>query len=523
MKKLLLRWGLVATLILSLFSCGKSYEHESFIPKDAAVVFAARPVQIAEKADLASSEHRALFEILLAQVGNEELLSNMRDLFDKPEEVTGIDFDAPVYGFLSIDTERSEPKNAGLTFMLEDADAYKKFIRSLDKRGDIEETHSGDYTIFKMDKEVLLAFDDNKALFFIGDREEVASGLEEALSRERGDSFASTDAYDEMIAKEDDFEGVINMSAIMSMRELKREFRYMPKSLKTWYSLFADQKEGIYYILALNGEEGELKFTAQIYSENDEYNKMLDAAEDICPEIEGDFLDYIPKDALLAGSFAFDGGELWNYLQDSFPDLMGKVEKEGNRNLALAGVTVEDLFKTFKGDITASLSANSLRDLKRGKVEIKAFVQLEDEDLIAGLLDKAMIFLSQEDSFQKVDDHQYFIDMEMPMNFGLNGDVFYFSTGYKQDVDDIFDTKESIADEPFDGKNFAATLNIEQALYMDFPYKSMLNRRVLSSLEKLESVSCSSEVADKKSEVVLKLKDDTQPYQLLLDIILQAL
>ncbi len=526
MKKLFLRLGLLTALTLAMFSCDKQEQHQNLIPKDADIVLAINPAQIAEKAQLSSDENLALIKKAVSLTAGTKLEQQLQELIKNPEK-SGVDFDAPIYASMGFSSKKKhEPEFVTLSFKLKSEDDLKALFFNLDENIKLDEGEIAGFKTFKPQgvEEFILATKDNQALLFGGELELHQTKLKAILEQSTDTSFASTEVFAKMNESKDDFEGVINYGAFLSSPMFKALLRGNPIQAELMEESLKDYSDkNFFYIFGLNAEKGALKLNTEVYSESERLQDMLEDSEEVMPKSDGEFLELLPKNSLFAFNFSLDGEKLLDFIKEYYPNGFAKMQELEKEKLS-GLVTVEDVLKAFDGDITFSLSG-SLIDFQQEKVDIRTFVELGDTEVAVKLMD---LFAQENPSkakLSKLAENQYFLDVDIPIRFGLKDDVFFFGTRQVNSVDELFEEakpsiKESSFADKLADKRVSTVINISEIVSLAKPFLGFFipSSEAINKLEQIDYLAIDSEDVT-KAEMVLKLKNEQTPYALLLDFV----
>ncbi len=531
MKKLFLRLGLIASLSFALFSCNEASDsHQNLIPKDADIVLAMHPHQIAEKAELSDSKNAELINRVVESIANDELAEQLKELIKNPEK-SGLDVEAPVYGFMNFSEEKQEPEFLALALKLKSADDFKKVFFNLNATEN-KELEEGEISGFKTLKikgvdEFVIATKENQGLIFGGNPKHSLANLKAILEQKEDNSFASTELFAKMNETQEDFEAAINYGKLA--KSIQNAPMYRNNAL---YTEMLEEVEGtfplneIYYLFALNSEKGALKFTTDIYSENDKVDEILEQSSKMIPEADGTFLNKLPKNALYVVNFALDGSEIWEFAQKYYPKAIAKAEEEAkkDKDLGEIGVTIEDIVKSFDGDAAFSL-AGTMAGFQQEKADMRAFVELGNTETAVKLLNKFLEEFGTSDKLEKITENQYVFMGDMPVRFGLKDDVFFVGTKEVENVDGLFEDldpniKASNFGSKLEDKRVAMVVNISGIVELAKPFLGFVIPSVeaINSLEELDYLSMTNTDKLSQTETILKLKNDKNPYALLLKI-----
>ncbi len=528
MKKLLLRLGLLTALTLAMFSCDKQDQHQNLIPKDADLVFTLQPAQIAEKANLSSEENIKMLEKLVEKSGNEEVSAQLIKLIKHPEE-SGIDVKAPVYCFMNLPKEGQSEGLFALSLKLKSADDFRDVFRKLDPEKTFEEGEVAGFQTLKTAKDdtFIIATKDNEGLLLGGDSSELNAKLKAILEQKEADSFASTKLFAKVKEAKDDFSCVMNCGTLLDNASI---FKHMPRQQRAM--LDASTKDfpldEAYYIFGLNAEKGALKLSTESYSENEKVQEMFEKTEDLFPKSDDEFLKLLPKNSLFTFNLSVDGAKCWDFMNEYHPSLAEKLQEATKEELDKLGVSLEECVKSFDGDIAFSL-AGSMNDFMQSRADMRLFAELDKTDVAVKLINLLVEENKRSINFHKLGDNQYsFRDfrnpISLPARFGLKDDVFFLSTQPVDNVDALFEAtqpniKESRFADKITGKRVSIVYNLSDIISLAKPFMSMgLSADVISLLEEMDYLSMTNTDEITKTETTLKLKNDKNPYALLLDL-----
>ncbi len=528
MKKFFLRLGVITTLSLALFSCDKATdEYQNLIPKDADIVLAINPAQIAEKADLSSSENAQFINNAVESMGNNGTAAQLKEIIKNPEK-SGLDVEAPIYGFMNFSKENHEPEFLAFSLKLKSADDFRAVVKTLNPEAKVIEGEMAGFKTIKLEgnDETIIATKEKQGLFLAGEPSRLQANLTAILNQKGDNAFASTELFAKMNETKEDFECVINYGklskAIQENAPMYRNNPLYTKMLEEGKAAFP--LEEVYYILALNSEKGALKFTTDMYSKNEKFDELLEESGKIFPEADETFISKLPKNSLYAMNFAVNGAKLWDFIQKYYPKSIAEAEEKAKEDLAEIGVTIEDIVKSFDGDI-AFAAGGSLAKLQQKKFDIRAFAELDNTDVAVKLLNKLIAEAGNSGKISKIADNQYLLAEDMPVRFGLKDDVFFVGTKAVENTDALFEDadpniKESSFGNKFDDQRVAMVINVSGIVEVVKPFLGFMvpSPNAIKSLEQIDYLSMTSGDKVTQSETVLKLKNDQNPYALLLEL-----
>lgn len=299
---------------MMLASCGSETEYAKFIPKEAAVVGRIDVAQIAEKGNFSSNEQLA--DILKKNVKESGLSSKGKIVAEKildDPKMTGIDLSKPVFYYYSTD---SEGGHGGVVASVLSTSNLKDFLNYLAKEngGDKAKEYNG--VTYMADDDVIIAF--TKAWCVIKDMEsnDEEDVIDALLAREelKPEQTIETDAgYQRMLEGKGLAQLVVRGGMLAQiMSETNNRF-----SINEAYQDMANFD----YVFDLNAENGKLSLDAETYASTEEGRRKLSQNKKFYDEIQGDYADYISKEALFTMVANIHGKEIIKSLENAgFPE-----------------------------------------------------------------------------------------------------------------------------------------------------------------------------------------------------------
>ncbi len=528
MKKLFLRLGLITALSLALFSCDKADQHQNLIPKDADAVLMINPAQIAEKAELSSSENAELINNFVESFNDNAFKAQIKELIKNPEK-SGLDVKAPIYGFMNFPKKgEKELEFLALTFKLKSAEDFRAVIQKLNPDSKFVESDIAGFKTIKPEgvEEFVIATKDNQGLLLGGEAKKLEANLKAILEQKEDASFATTEVFAKMNETKEDFEAVVNYGKFAeSMQENTKVYATNPfASLVLEEGRKAFPLNEVYYLFALNSEKGALKLSTDLFSKNEKFAELLEQSAEMSPEAKDTFLDKLPKNAFFALNFALNGEKIWEFAQKHYPKTMAEAQEQSKDDLAEIGVTLEDIIKVFEGDIAFSI-AGTVTGIQRGEFDARTFIELSNKETAVKLLDKLTAEEGISYLFDKVGENQYlFKGGSTPVLFGLKDNVFFLGSKQNEGVDGLFaeakpNIKESSFGNQIQHKRVAMIINVSEILRLAKPTMGfMFNALPITQLEQIDYVALTNTDKLGQAEMVLKLKNDQNPYVLLLEM-----
>ncbi len=493
MKKVLLRLGLIASMTLALFSCDKADTHQNLIPKDADFVLTINPAQIAEKAQLSSDENAKLINKLTGALGEDDL--------------------------------KAEPKFAGLLLKVEDAEKFKALFTKTPDGQELIKSELAGYEVLQVEglDVFTIAVQEDKALILVG-KDSLQNDLQVILEQKEEASFASTKMFAKMNETKEDFEAVVNYGKLINVVKqnspiYKAEaYKELLEESENLYDL-----NSFYYLMSLNSEAGALKMAMEVYTESDKTKEYLEEWTKATPEADDTFLGIIPKNSLFTLSFAVKGENIWDLMQKYYPKTLAQLEEKGKENFEEIGVSLEDVFKLFDGD-AAFFFAGSLAEMQQKQFDARAFVEIANKETAVKLLNKFVEKANGNNTISKTGEHQYFANEDVPAHFGLKDDVLFLATKKVENVDELFEdadpsVKESSFADKVEDKRMAMIINISGIVELAKPFMGfVMPPAAIESLEQIDYLSTTSTDNMYQAESILKLKNDKNPYTLLMEL-----
>ncbi len=521
MNKSFFRWGLITALTLLMFSCHKTADtHQNLIPKDADFVLAIKSAQIAEKAKLSSEENIKLFREFADEIYDQKNKKEFIDFINNPER-SGIDFEAPIYLFSSFPEEGSDLSFFGISFRCND-----EIEESLSEESEMQfDKELAGFKIYKDqdDRDFVLAIrgEEGLALVFLNQKSE--EKLQKILEQTKENSFASTKTFAKINETQEDIELVLNYSSILKLYTQQKAFTEAPaqKEILELMKQGASLK-ALYYTLGINAEKGALKVIGDIYSEDQKTQKIIEDFSKNVPNSKNKFFDFIPKNSLFSFNLSIHGASVWRQIQKLHPNAFPNTQKQYEELSEAIDIELEDIFKALEGDFTGALSG-SLIDFEQKNIDFRIYLEMGNKETVIKIINK--VIEDKDIESIKTGENQYLIDTEVPIRFGIKDDVFFFTTKRLDSVDELFEEvnpniKESRYADQLLNKRASMLIDVAKIVNMTKPFMGfVLPAELINRLEEIDYLSFSNTDKLTQAEILLKLKNDKNPYALLLDLI----
>ncbi len=532
MNKLIFRLGLALSLIMLLFSCSETAEHQNLLPKNTTALVSIKLDQISKKANI-SKEDKALFMDKIFKNQDDEFAQKLKPFFEDPSK-SGIDTKEPIYFFTNIKDLDKEEGTIGFTLKLEDQDKFKELFLQCDEAKSFKEGELAGYqTLTRLAQAdsclvndcSVLAFNDKQAIMLFSKKdlsEEVLKGI---LSQKAENSFASEKVFQELASKDDDISLIMNYSILMNSSEFQKLQGANPISSM----IQADvqkmiPKEGVFYCFGMNASKGKFTINSSVNSENEAYTKLLETAIQSFPELSGKFFPMIPQKSLYTVALGLDGEALYSYMQMIMPSLMEQMEKGISEEMPELG-TIKDIVSSFKGDNILSVEA-SPSFMADKDVKVRTFISLANSEKASQLL---KLLVEKNGVIKEIakDEYKYSVFGFADIFMGIKDNVLYakmLKTGTTEEV--FAEHTPNILENPFksslENKRVSFIFNISEVMNLVKPMLMMyVSQEILTQLEQIDYLTVENLKDPSCSKIELKFKGEENPYATAVKIIKQ--
>lgn len=279
------KFNLLYVLLMAVFvlsSCSKSSQKNAkFIP-DNAVVVSIDVKQILEKGKIADNAEakKKLLENIEQGAKNQETKDLFKKIIDDPAKA-GVDLREPLFFFTTADN-----KDMGIVGTLLDKGDFTEVLNAVAKEAGMEAAKEKDGFQYLESDGTIIVFDD--ATFFASEGKK----LDDVIAKFKNDDTKGTMAESDDFAKLTEGKGFIKALIPMAIAEgqLGDAKKMLPEG--------ADLKD-LSVLLDLSSSKGEVKLAFNMIAKSDVWKKHIKENSEICGNISGDYLKYLPKGALM--------------------------------------------------------------------------------------------------------------------------------------------------------------------------------------------------------------------------------
>ena len=307
-NKLLLSLAALCALVMS--SCGSDVDYAKFIPKEAAVVGRIDVAQIADKGDFADNEK--LTEILKKSIKESQLSAKGKIVAEKivsDPKMTGIDLRKPIFFYSSTDAKGD---HSGIVATVLNRSDLTNFVNYLSKEEGGEQAQEYRGVTYMGDDDFLLAFNDEWLVFKDTHATHAHEAIDLLLSREAltpEQTVASVAGYKRMI-EGDGIASLVVRGEILAKVMSETNNRY---NISQAYQDMANYD----YIFDLDAEDGRLGLDMETFASTEEGGRKLRETKKMFSEIQGEYADYVDKDALLSVVSNLNGKEIIKFVEQN--------------------------------------------------------------------------------------------------------------------------------------------------------------------------------------------------------------
>lgn len=294
------KFNLLYLLLMAVFvlsSCSKSSQKNAkFIP-DNAVVFSIDVKQILEKGKIADNAEakKKLLESIEQGAKNQETKDLFKKIIDDPTKA-GVDLSEPLFVYTTADNT-----NMGVVGTILDKGDFTEVLNAIAKESGSEAVKEKDGFQYMESDGTVIVFDD--ATFFASEGKK----LDDIIAKFKNDDTKGTMAESDDFAKLADGDGFVKALIPMAIAEeqLGDAKKVLPEG--------AELKD-LSILLNLTSSKGEAKLAFNVIAKSDVWKKHIKENSEICGKIDGDYLKFLPKGALMLYT-NFDGKKLFELLE----------------------------------------------------------------------------------------------------------------------------------------------------------------------------------------------------------------
>lgn len=373
MKKILV-YLLALPLFVTLLNSCSSNSGTDILPEDALLV-----MSVDVKNTLASAGddmNKELNSSIKDYIGYMELSRTDEDklceIVDNPMS-SGIDLTKPIY--LTTD----EDENMIITGVVKN---IKDLEEMLDPLVSICDTRikdiSSDIKYINIGDAMMMMFNNTyfaiRTMSYYDEEDDVIDEMQNMFTQKT--SFTNTKSYQNLQAEN----GLIKM--VVTPEIYKTEI----------YDDFIDDIDDIYYesgidiseyyklmeesiiTLAFNTQNGNASIVSNVDYITEETKKKMEEYLSVIGNIDGTYLPYVEDDAIFTIATNFNGNKLWNWVSDLLKDL----DIFSNSEL----VEIENIIKSFDGDVTLTADSKLLYIDYEAVPEIKLYAATKDNGVV---------------------------------------------------------------------------------------------------------------------------------------------
>ena len=335
---------LMAVFVLS--SCSKSSPNAKFIPEDAVVV-SIDVKQIFEKSKLGDNEDakKELLKAIKENADSKRRKDLLQAIVENPAKA-GIDLREPIFFF----TDKEQ--NNALVGSVLDKNDFSELLSTLTE----EKVKEKEGLMYLEDGRNVIVFDD-ATFYFSEDRE-----LNDIVKLFKNDDTQNT------MAENDDFAKLLGGNGLVKMLvPLSAYGKYADAAVKKNLPDGA-KLEDLSILMNLNSGKGNITMSVEVLAKSDAWKDSFKKSADICEKIDGDYLKYLKKGALLLYT-NIDGEELYETLVER--KVFKEIGAEGAQDM------VKKVLNSIDGDCVINVGELNLRS-----PEFTAYIKTKDGSLI---------------------------------------------------------------------------------------------------------------------------------------------
>ncbi len=325
---------LIVVLIFNPSFFSSSTRILKIVPKDTPGVIVLDMKSIIKKGELDELSDTKIYKIALEELRSEipEAARFLKEIVDDPK-ITGIDFRSQIVAFPYLKNIDEEEGGAVLAFGIRNEDDFKDFIDEIFDLADIEAEleEEDNYNFYTIDRDVILGWDDSKAMF-IGGSGDLEDMLEDLMELEKDESIVSNKDFKKFLKEKEDISMWVSTDNDFFNQFLVGEIiDEIPREIMSRQ----DQKELINSIedlsvgMHLKFDDDNISFKTN-FNLNEDTKDMYDEFGFGDVSFEKKLLNYFPKESFGTFSFSANFENMYDYLSDSgaLDPLINEIEDE---------------------------------------------------------------------------------------------------------------------------------------------------------------------------------------------------
>lgn len=462
---------MVLLMAVLCVACSQTDSYVNVIPKDVAVVASVDLQSLGEKASLKDYKGFIDMALLKVQKSDEALYEQLKEIVDDPLSL-GLALNEPLYVF------SLEGGQSGAAVMkVDDGDKVKQLVQQVLTQEGFEYQEEGD-RLWISGPVAIVVTDE---LLLVGENR---VAMEKLLEQTAGESFASTDRWDEL----ETVAGDVKLFVAQGQLEQFKELMNQAEIAELYKALGIDVQEAT-QVLGLDFQPGRAVVTGKV-KVSEEYGKMQ---EDLLDKLDGSFLKKMPANPVVWMAFNMNGEALCGLMErvlEAMPDAARNVKMED----------LKPLLENIDGELAFAMNGIS-QGGKSGVPDLTVFAKVKDN--------------SWEQELKKLGDAP-------GIAFGMaEDDVFYLTTNSEVMNEPGKDLDNSVADAAWaDKADGSYCCLVVEAEPMKDLAKMFLNRREMRQaeivLEKLESAELEAvSLTESKATIHFDNKEDNALKQLI--------
>tara|TARA_B100001109_G_scaffold8582_1_gene6501 strand:+ start:384 stop:2120 length:1737 start_codon:yes stop_codon:yes gene_type:complete len=333
-------------------------EFEDFVPKGTPGVIALDIKSIVEKGKLDELSDTKIYKMAIEELRSEskKVARFIEEVVNDPK-ITGLDFRSNVVAFVHLENIDEEEAAAVLAFGIRNEDDFKDFIEEIFNLADFEAEleEEDNYNFYTIDRDVILGWDDSKAMF-IGGSGDLEDVLKDLLELEKDESIVSNKDFKKFLKEKEDISMWISTDSDQMQDLIKDQGREMKRKQRQFDVFNEIDVDEIMSFLKSFSVGMHLKFDDDNISFKTNFNLNEDT-KDMYDEFgfgdvsfEKKLLNYFPKESFGTFSFSANFENMYDYLSDSgaLDPLINEIENE-------LFFDIEDILDAIGGNFIVSL------------------------------------------------------------------------------------------------------------------------------------------------------------------------
>lgn len=457
----------MAVFVLS--SCSKSSQKNAkFIP-DNAVVVSIDVKQILEKGKIADNAEakKKLLENIEQGAKNQETKDLFKKVIDDPAKA-GVDLREPLLLYTTADS-----KDMGIVGSLLDKGDFTEVLNAVAKEAGMEAAKEKDGFQYLESDGTIIVFDD--ATFFASEGKK----LDDVIAKFKNDDTKGTMAESDDFAKLTDGKGFIKALIPMAIAEgqIGDAKKMLPEG--------ADLKD-LSVLLDLSSSKGEAKLAFECIAKSDVWKKHIKENSEICGNISGDYLKYLPKGALMLYT-NFNGKKMFELFEKK--GLFKQAGMESQIDIA------KKILEAIDGDFALGVG-----EVKGSMPQVAAYLKTKDGSIA---------------DFAKENG----LKPESGMDFGFKDGATYVAVG----TDAFKEASAKFDKSVISGRRFYMFCDVELIAGL----AGMLNGQAAEGAKSASEVIKTAEIYDTndtKGELIVKFKDaEKDPIEFFAEMALKSI